>query len=122
MIHLNACAYYKASDIEGIGYNGWTYNGEGNAYIRCFYFATKTSTSIGKNAKPENDFEYIYMTFAWLMGVCVFALLVGQIRYFIIMATKAQVQEEGSIKIQNIFYANKCFVSRLSIEYFWPKL
>ena len=46
LIHLNACAYYLISAWEGIGTNGFVYDGDpkGNAYIRCFYFATKVST------------------------------------------------------------------------------
>ncbi|KAJ8303480.1 hypothetical protein KUTeg_019876 [Tegillarca granosa] len=80
LIHIETCGYYFVSWYEGFESNRWVYNGKGIAYIRCFYLATKTATSIGNNPKPTNVLEYVFMVIYWLSGVFVFALLIGQIR------------------------------------------
>uniref|UniRef100_A0A915PRF5 Cyclic nucleotide-binding domain-containing protein n=1 Tax=Setaria digitata TaxID=48799 RepID=A0A915PRF5_9BILA len=91
LIHCNSCVYYMLSAWQAFGQiayrmnnrwylNKWVYNNQGNAYIRCFYFTTAVATSTGNNPAPTNVVEYIYMTFLWMMGVFVFALLLGQIR------------------------------------------
>nr|AAB41492.1 cyclic nucleotide-gated channel [Caenorhabditis elegans] len=91
IIHCNSCVYYKLSALQAFGQiaylengkwylNKWVYNNQGNAYIRCFYFTAAVATSTGNNPAPTNVIEYIYMTCSWMMGVFVFALLLGQIR------------------------------------------
>lgn len=38
------------------------------------------ATAVGNAPEPENIYENAYMIFSWLVGVFVFALLIGQIR------------------------------------------
>lgn len=105
LIHLNACAYYTYSDQVGVGSDSFVFQGEGDAYIRCFYFAMKTATKIGKNPKPVDstgnslinygaccnfplDFnislftDRTFMIFNWLIGVFVCAAILGQVNSY----------------------------------------
>jgi len=79
LIHLNACAYYTYSDQVGLGSDSFVFQGSGDAYIRCFYFAMKTATKIGKNPKPVNSTDRTFMIFNWLIGVFVCAAILGQV-------------------------------------------
>ncbi|KAI6182302.1 Tax-2 [Aphelenchoides bicaudatus] len=99
IIHCNSCVYYMLSAWQAFGQiayryreqwylNKWVYNNQGNAYIRCFYFTSAVATSTGNNPAPTNVIEYVYMTFSWMMGVFVFALLLGQIRDIVSNANK----------------------------------
>lgn len=91
IIHIGACVYYISSWYEGFGSTPWTYDLQGTAYLRCFYYSFRATTSIaGRLAKPENEFERAYTTAAWLLGVFVFAMVIGQIRDIISQATRDQ--------------------------------
>lgn len=92
LIHVNACAYYAYSDFEGLDSSPYVFNGHGHAYIRCFYVALKTSMSIGINPKPGKDrpWQMIFMGCLWLMGVFVFAVLIGNVKDIIAQSTAAQ--------------------------------
>lgn len=59
----------NSSYFAGIGSNAFVYQGVGElVYIRCFYFSFKTAAGIGKNARPTNELEYIFMATLWLEG------------------------------------------------------
>lgn len=81
LVHINACAYYSFSEWEGLGSSTYVFDGFGNAYIRCFYVALKTSISCGLNPKPLPDghAQMVFMGVMWLTGVFVFAVLMGNV-------------------------------------------
>ena len=108
--------------MEGIGTNKFVYNGIGNAYIQCFFFATKTAISIGKNPKvnTENNAQIVFMLFAWLFGVFVFAVLVGQIKEIIAQSTRSQ--DEYKKIFDNISqYMIRMQVGPVSLKYHTAK-
>jgi hypothetical protein len=70
--------------------NEWVYQNHGNAYIRCFYFTTKLCLAISNNPDSTNLLEYMFMTFSYITGIFVIALLLGQMEDVITSATRNQ--------------------------------
>ena len=80
--------------------------------MRCFYFAFRTATSIGgRMPKPINDLERVYMIISWLMGVFVFALLIGQIRDIVATATQNKTRYR-SLMNQTVRYMRNLSLPR----------
>ncbi|XP_051011883.1 cyclic nucleotide-gated cation channel beta-3 [Acomys russatus] len=90
LLHLNACVYYWASDYEGIGTTKWVYDGEGNKYLRCYYWAVRTLITIGGLPEPQTSFEIVFQLVNFFSGVFVFSTLIGQMRDVIGAATANQ--------------------------------
>nr|XP_002710722.2 cyclic nucleotide-gated cation channel beta-3 isoform X1 [Oryctolagus cuniculus] len=90
ILHINACIYYWASNYEGIGTTKWVYNGEGNKYLRCYYWAVRTLITIGGLPEPQTSFEIIFQLLNFFSGVFVFSSLIGQMRDVIGAATANQ--------------------------------
>ncbi|XP_046706388.1 cyclic nucleotide-gated cation channel beta-1-like isoform X2 [Silurus meridionalis] len=91
-LHVNACLYYWMSTLRGLGATPWVYNGEGNAYIRCFYFAVKTLITIGGLPEPTALEEYIFQLINYFIGVFAFSIMIGQMRDVVGAATADQTQ------------------------------
>ncbi|CAJ1049897.1 Cyclic nucleotide-gated cation channel beta-1 [Xyrichtys novacula] len=89
-LHINACLFYWGSDYEGLGSTKWVYNGEGNAYIRCYYFAVKTLITIGGLPDPTTVFEICFQLINYFVGVFAFSIMIGQMRDVVGAATAGE--------------------------------
>eukprot|EP00079_Xenopus_tropicalis_P036620 XP_017950391.1 PREDICTED: cyclic nucleotide-gated cation channel beta-3 [Xenopus tropicalis] len=97
ILHINACIYYWASSYEGIASTKWVYDGKGNMYLRCYYFAVRTLITIGGLAEPQTVFEIVFQLLNYFTGVFVFSSLIGQMRDVIGAATAGQSYYRASV-------------------------
>ena len=89
IIHWNACVYFLISNLIGFGTDDWVYFNISDAYpvnqsitrmyIYSFYWSTLTLTTIGETPKPEKDIEYLFVVVDFLIGVLIFATIVGNV-------------------------------------------
>uniref|UniRef100_A0AAY4DVC4 Cyclic nucleotide-binding domain-containing protein n=1 Tax=Denticeps clupeoides TaxID=299321 RepID=A0AAY4DVC4_9TELE len=86
-LHCNACLFYWYSAWQGLGSTQWVYSGEGNSYIRCYYFAVKTLLTIGGLPEPTSLFEIVFQLVNYFVGVFVFSIMIGQMRDVVGAAT-----------------------------------
>ena len=52
-------------------------------YIYSFYWSTLTLTTIGETPQPVKDVEFLFVTIDFLIGVLVFATIVGKLKKLI---------------------------------------
>lgn len=84
IIHWFACFYFMICEYEGLGTTDWTYphlqGQEDNfirKYIKSLFWAALTLTTIGENESPETTLEYVFTGCTFLIGVLLFATIVG---------------------------------------------
>jgi len=88
IIHWNACFYFLISKAIGFGNDEWVYPAHGNSseygsltrqYVFSFYWSTLTLTTIGEVPGPHEDWEYVFVIVDFLVGVLIFATIVGNV-------------------------------------------
>ncbi|VEL07181.1 unnamed protein product [Protopolystoma xenopodis] len=115
LIHLNACIYFAFSTSTGLGSNSFVYpphpsdevsesqfnlterwNTLYSKYVYSFYWSTLILTTIGETPRPVQDSEYIFITIDFLVGVLIFATVVGNVGSMItnMNATKTEFQNK----------------------------
>ncbi|KFQ54712.1 Cyclic nucleotide-gated cation channel beta-1, partial [Pelecanus crispus] len=124
-LHVNSCLYYWASAYEGLGSTTWVYDGEGNSYIRCYYWAVKTLITIGGLPDPKTLFEIVFQLLNYFMGVFAFSVMIGQMRDVVGAATAGQTYYrscmDSTIKYMNFYKIPKTVQNRVKTwyEYTW---
>uniref|UniRef100_G3MXA9 Cyclic nucleotide gated channel subunit beta 3 n=1 Tax=Bos taurus TaxID=9913 RepID=G3MXA9_BOVIN len=124
-LHINACMYYWASNYEGIGSTRWVYDGEGNKYLRCYYWAVRTLITIGGLPEPQTSFEIVFQLLNFFSGVFVFSSLIGQMQDVIGAATANQnnfrICMDHTIAYMNTYSIPKTVQNRVRTwyEYTW---
>ncbi|KAJ8407488.1 hypothetical protein AAFF_G00273450 [Aldrovandia affinis] len=86
-IHWNACMYYSFSKALGFGSDTWVYPDisdpeYGNLvrrYAYSLYWSTLTLTTIGETPPPVLDSEFFFVVVDFLVGVLIFATIVGNV-------------------------------------------
>ncbi len=89
IIHWNACFYFLMSAWIGFGQDEWVYfnisveypvnRSLTRMYIYSIYWSTLTLTTIGETPRPELDVEYLFVVVDFLIGVLIFATIVGNV-------------------------------------------
>ncbi|MBN3273573.1 CNGA2 protein, partial [Polyodon spathula] len=109
IIHWNGCIYFAISKAFGLGSDTWvfpnftdpTYSKLTQEYIYCLYWSTLTLTTIGDMPAPVRDEQFLFVVFDFLVGVLIFATIVGNVGSMIsnMNATRAEFQTKvDSIK------------------------
>ncbi|XP_044212762.1 LOW QUALITY PROTEIN: cyclic nucleotide-gated cation channel beta-1-like [Thunnus albacares] len=120
-LHCNACLYYWGSAFIGLGSTKWVYNGKGNSYIRCYYFAVKTLITIGGLPDPTTLFEIVFQLINYFVGVFAFSIMIGQMRDVVGAATAGQTYYrtcvDNTIKYMSSYHIPKDVQNRVKTWY-----
>ncbi|XP_014676958.1 PREDICTED: cyclic nucleotide-gated olfactory channel-like [Priapulus caudatus] len=106
IIHWNACIYYAFSAYVGFGTDEWVYPDAKldpryatltRKYIFCFYWSTLTLTTIGETPPPAVDIEYLFHVVDFLIGVLIFATIVGNVGSMITNMNQAKSEFQNKM-------------------------
>ena len=123
-IHLNACLYYYISYLNDFK-SEWGYTQEGHPYVRCYFWAFMTTTTIGNVPEPVTTTEYMLQLLNYFGGLIIFSIVIGQVRDSV-QAANAEEEAYRSKKNACISYMVKNHIPaeiqkkvHLWFEYTW---
>ncbi|XP_077444844.1 cyclic nucleotide-gated channel rod photoreceptor subunit alpha [Stigmatopora argus] len=105
IIHWNACLYYSFSKAIGFGSDRFVYPDPANPefgrlvrkYAYSMYWSTLTLTTIGETPPPVENSEYFFVVTDFLVGVLIFATIVGNVGSMITNMNAARANFQARI-------------------------
>uniref|UniRef100_A0A8C4N211 Cyclic nucleotide gated channel subunit alpha 3 n=1 Tax=Eptatretus burgeri TaxID=7764 RepID=A0A8C4N211_EPTBU len=105
IIHWNACIFYAISKAIGFGTDTWVYPNTSHPeygrlsrkYIYSLYWSTLTLTTIGETPAPVHDSEFTFVVFDFLVGVLIFATIVGNVGSMISNMNAARAEFQAKV-------------------------
>ncbi|GAB5570842.1 cGMP-gated cation channel alpha-1 [Prionailurus iriomotensis] len=105
IIHWNACVYFSISKAIGFGNDTWVYPDVNDPefgrlarkYVYSLYWSTLTLTTIGETPPPVRDSEFVFVVVDFLIGVLIFATIVGNIGSMISNMNAARAEFQARI-------------------------
>ncbi|RXN08499.1 cyclic nucleotide-gated channel rod photoreceptor subunit alpha-like protein [Labeo rohita] len=105
IIHWNACMYYSFSKAIGFGTDAFVYPNTSDPefgrlvrkYAYSMYWSTLTLTTIGETPPPVKNSEYFFVVTDFLVGVLIFATIVGNVGSMITNANAARADFQARI-------------------------
>uniref|UniRef100_A0A6Q2Y9Z9 Cyclic nucleotide-binding domain-containing protein n=1 Tax=Esox lucius TaxID=8010 RepID=A0A6Q2Y9Z9_ESOLU len=105
IIHWNACLYYSFSKAVGFGADKFVYpditDPEFGRLVRKYaysmYWSTLTLTTIGETPPPVKNSEYFFVVADFLVGVLIFATIVGNVGSMITNMNAARADFQARI-------------------------
>uniref|UniRef100_A0A671VVT9 Cyclic nucleotide gated channel subunit alpha 1 n=1 Tax=Sparus aurata TaxID=8175 RepID=A0A671VVT9_SPAAU len=105
IIHWNACLYYSFSKAIGFGADRFVYpdpiDPEFGRLVRKYaysmYWSTLTLTTIGETPPPVENSEYLFVVTDFLVGVLIFATIVGNVGSMITNMNAARADFQARI-------------------------
>uniref|UniRef100_A0A3Q2D9M9 Cyclic nucleotide gated channel subunit alpha 1b n=1 Tax=Cyprinodon variegatus TaxID=28743 RepID=A0A3Q2D9M9_CYPVA len=105
IIHWNACLYYSFSKAIGFGSDRFVYPNPADPefgrlvrkYAYSMYWSTLTLTTIGETPPPVENSEYFFVVTDFLVGVLIFATIVGNVGSMITNMNAARADFQARI-------------------------
>ncbi|XP_078137876.1 cyclic nucleotide-gated channel rod photoreceptor subunit alpha [Centroberyx gerrardi] len=105
IIHWNACLYYSFSKAVGFGSDRFVYPDPKDPefgrlvrkYAYSMYWSTLTLTTIGETPPPVENSEYFFVVTDFLVGVLIFATIVGNVGSMITNMNAARADFQARI-------------------------
>ncbi|XP_028298247.1 cyclic nucleotide-gated channel rod photoreceptor subunit alpha isoform X2 [Gouania willdenowi] len=105
IIHWNACLYFSFSKAIGFGADRFVYPDPSDPefgrlvrkYAYSMYWSTLTLTTIGETPPPVENSEYFFVVTDFLVGVLIFATIVGNVGSMITNMNAARADFQARI-------------------------